>query len=240
MSAPAPVGQRRDELAANLAALRLRLRQACADAGRSPDEVTLVAVTKTFPASDVRLLVDLGVTDIGENREQEARVKVEECPDLPVRWHFVGQLQTNKARSVARYAAVVHSVDRTRLVTAISAGARAAGRTVTCLVQVDLDERPPSEGRGGVPPERAVEIADAIATADGLVLGGVMAVAPLDADPRAAFALLAEVALAVREAHPGAVVLSAGMSADLEEAIACGATHVRIGSALLGSRPPLR
>ncbi|WP_119729822.1 YggS family pyridoxal phosphate-dependent enzyme [Thermomonospora amylolytica] len=227
------VRARRDELAANLRTVRERIAAACAAAGRDPAEVTLVAVTKTFPASDVRLLAGLGVADVGENRDQEAAAKAAECADLPLTWHFVGQLQTNKARSVAGYADVVHSVDRTRLVTALSSAAVRAGRTLRCLVQVSLDERP---GRGGAAPSEVPELADLIAASDGLELGGVMAVAPLGADPAPAFARLAGVAERLRAAHPSATVISAGMSGDLEQAVACGATHVRIGTALLGGR----
>lgn len=234
---------RRAELAANLAAVRARIAAACAAAGRRPDEVTLIAVTKTFPASDVRLLAELGVRDVGENRDQEAAPKAAACAELPLRWHFVGQLQTNKARSVARYAHVVHSVDRARLVDALVSSARRAGRQVTALVQVDLGTVPaPGAGeldRGGAPPGAVLELADAIASAEGLRLGGVMAVAPLGADPGPAFARLAALAAALRGRYPDATMVSAGMSADLEAAVGHGATHVRIGTALLGGRPPL-
>lgn len=227
---------RRDELAANLAAVRERIAAACAAAGRDPAELTLIAVTKTFPASDVRLLAGLGVSDVGENRDQEAAPKAADCADLPLRWHFVGQLQTNKCRSVAGYAAVVHSVDRERLVGALSRAAVAAGRTVTALVQVALDDDP---GRGGAPVRQVPALADAVAAAPGLRLGGVMAVAPLGADPDPAFARLAEVAAAVRRAHPDAAIVSAGMSGDLEAAVRRGATHLRVGTALLGGRAPV-
>jgi uncharacterized pyridoxal phosphate-containing UPF0001 family protein len=262
---------RADELRANLKAVRARIAAACEAVGRSADDVTLIAVTKTFPASDVRLLVELGVTDIGENRDQEAARKAAECADLDPgpRWHFVGQLQVNKARSVVRYADVVHSVDRLRLVEVLGARARAAGRVITCLVQVDLDPepdpgaerrprgvpggRPPGLAprgvpggrppglvpRGGAPPGDVPRLAAAIAAEAGLTLGGVMAVAPLGAPPRPAFRRLAEVARAVRAAHPDATIISAGMTGDLEEAIAEGATHVRVGTALLGGRRPL-
>jgi PLP dependent protein len=250
---------RADELRANLKAVRARIAVACEAAGRIADDVTLIAVTKTFPASDVRLLVELGVRDIGENRDQEAARKAAEVGDLdpPPRWHFVGQLQVNKARSVVRYADVVHSVDRLRLVQVLGARSRAVGRAVTCLVQVNLDSelalgaepespgrhrpgRPPGLApRGGAAPGDVARIADAIAAEAGLTLGGVMAVAPLDAPPRPAFRRLAEVARAVRAAHPAATIISAGMTGDLEEAIAEGATHVRIGTALLGGRRPL-
>jgi pyridoxal phosphate enzyme (YggS family) len=224
---------REDQMAANLAAVRQRVAKACAAVGRSADEVTVIAVTKTFPASDVRLLAGLGVTDIAENRDQEASAKAAECRDLPLTWHFVGQLQTNKARSVVSYSDVVHSVDRERLVTALSRAAVGAGRSLRCLVQVALDD---AEGRGGVRPGELSALADMIASAPGLTLGGVMAVAPLGGDPAAAFRRLAEVAAALRADHPGADTISAGMSGDMEEAIACGATHLRVGTALLGGR----
>ena len=245
---------RAEQLRANLKAVRARIAAACEAAGRPADDVTLIAVTKTFPASDVRLLVELGVTDIGENRDQEAAPKAAEIGALALdpgpRWHFVGQLQANKARSVVRYADVVHSVDRLRLVEVLGARARAVGRAVTCLVQVDLDWepdqgaererlRPGLAPRGGAPPGDVASLADAIAAEAGLTLGGVMAVAPLDAPPRPAFRRLAEVARAVRAAHPDATIISAGMTGDLEEAIAEGATHVRVGTALLGGRRPL-
>jgi PLP dependent protein len=224
---------RRDDLAANLTALRERVAKACDAAGRSPDEVTIIAVTKTFPASDVRLLAGLGVTDIAENRDQEAAAKAAECDDLDLTWHFVGQLQTNKVRSVVSYADVVHSVDRPRLVTALSREAVRAERTVRCLIQVALDE---AEGRGGALPRDVRALADALDAASGLELAGVMAVAPLGADPAPAFARLAEISVSLRAAYPSAEMVSAGMSGDMEHAIVNGATHVRVGTALLGGR----
>jgi pyridoxal phosphate enzyme (YggS family) len=228
---------RREDLAANLAAVRERIAKACEAAGRTPDEVTLVAVTKTFPASDVRLLAGLGVTDVAENRDQEAAPKAAECDDLGLTWHFVGQLQTNKARSVVSYSDVVHSVDRVRLVTALSRAAAGAGRSLRCLIQVSLDEAiPDQQGRGGVRPDEVRAVADALAAAEGLELGGVMAVAPLGADPAPAFDRLAEVSISLRAEYPSAKTVSAGMSADMEQAIASGATHVRVGTALLGGR----
>ncbi|MBB2912867.1 hypothetical protein FHS43_004162 [Streptosporangium becharense] len=226
---------RRDEIAAGLARVEAEIAEACRAAGRDRKELTLIAVTKTYPASDVRLLAGLGVTDVGENRDQEASAKARECADLNLSWHFVGQLQTNKARSVVRYADVVHSVDRPRLAEALGREAAGAGRRVTCLVQIALDDDP---DRGGVRPAGAAALAEAIAGTEGLVLGGVMAVAPLGADPGRAFAKLREIAQEVREAHPGADVISAGMSGDMSQAIANGATHLRVGTALLGRRKP--
>jgi PLP dependent protein len=231
---------RRDELSGRLVSVRRRIAEACAAVGRDAGEVTLIAITKTFPASDVRLLYGLGVPDVGENRDQEAAPKAAECADLApgLTWHFVGQLQTNKAASVVRYARVVHSVDRVRLVRALGTQARRAGRVVTCLVQVDLDPDPdPDPGRGGAAPAQIPELAVAVAAEEGLLLGGVMAVAPLGVPPAAAFAPLPAIAAAVRAIRPEAAMISAGMSADMEAAIAVGATHVRVGTALLGGRP---
>jgi pyridoxal phosphate enzyme (YggS family) len=228
--------ERRAELSRRLNEVSERIAKACSAAGREPGEVTLIAITKTFPASDVRLLHELGMRDVGENRDQEAAPKAAECAGLdpPLRWHFVGQLQTNKARSVVGYASVVHSVDRLHLVRALGAQARKVGRAVTCLVQVSLDG---DETRGGVAEAGAGEVARAIAGEDGLALGGVMAMAPLGVAPAEAFAPLPRIAAAVRAIDPGARMVSAGMSGDLEEAVAAGATHVRVGTALLGGRP---
>ena len=229
---------RRDELAANLAATRARIEAACVAAGRAVEDVVLIAVTKTWPAEDIRLLAELGVRDVGENRDQEARDKHAICADLDLCWHFVGQLQRNKVGSVGKYADVVHSIDRTALVSALGRAATASGRTITGLVQVSLDPSP-TTGRGGAAPGDVEPLADAIASTPGLVLGGVMAVAPPDSDPRDAFARLADVAAAVRRSHPDATTVSAGMTGDLEAAIENGATHVRVGTALLGRRTPL-
>jgi PLP dependent protein len=236
-----PGGGRLTEIATSLTTVRARIAAACQAAGRSTDAVTLIAITKTFPATDIRILSSLGVRDVGENRDQEAAPKAAEVADLrdELTWHFVGQLQTNKAASVARYADVIHSVDRPRLVTALGAAARKAGRPLRCLVQVSLDDEP---GRAGAPADQVLAIAGAVASQTGLELGGVMAVAPLAAEsvpggPRAAFERLAGIAALVRAQHPGAVMISAGMSGDLEDAIAAGATHVRVGTALLGGRP---
>ena len=235
-----PLSDRQHELAANLAEVRHRIDAAASAANRDPGTITLVAVTKTWPASDVRLLAGLGVTDVGENRDSEAAAKHEACRDLRLRWHFVGQLQRNKARSVASYADVVHSVDRLELVSALDRHAVGHGRRVTALVQVSLDEPAPGAGAGraGADPADVPALADAIAAARALDLGGVMAVAPLGADPDPAFARLARVAETLRGGHPAATTVSAGMSGDLEAAIRHGATHVRIGTALLGPREP--
>jgi PLP dependent protein len=192
-------------------------------------------VTKTYPAADVAALRGFGVTDFGENRDQEAAPKAAALAGLDITWHFIGQLQTNKAGSVARYAHVVHSVDRIRLVRHLGAAAGSVGRQLTCLVQVSIDG---DTERGGVPVSGVPAIAEAIATEPGLVLGGVMAVAPLGLPPAAAFDVLRDCSGAVRVIRPEAGIISAGMSGDLEDAIAAGATHLRIGTALLGERKP--
>ncbi len=235
---------RKTQLADNLARVEERISAACAAAGRPREDVTLIVVTKTYPASDVRLLAELGVRHVAENRDQDAAPKAAACSDLPLTWHFVGQLQTNKVRSVVNYAGLVHSVDRARLVTALSKAAVEAGREVGCLIQVALDAETTERGeRGGVAPGGVSDLADAIAEAEGLRPAGLMTVAPLAGPyagrPRAAFDRLMEIATHLRAAHPAANMVSAGMSADLEDAVAAGATHVRVGSAVLGVRPRL-
>ena len=243
---------RRAELAGNLAGIMARISAACAAAGRCESEITLIAVTKTRPAADVLAMLTLGLTDFGENRDQEAAAKAacvamvlrgggpEHPPAARITWHFIGQLQANKATSVVAYADVVHSVDRVRLVRALGAAARAArgsgaARPMTCLVQVSLDGDP---ARGGVPFRSFSQVAEAIAAEDSLTLGGVMAVAPLGVTAAKAFEPLRLISARARRVSPGATIISAGMSGDLEAAVQCGATHLRIGTALLGNRRP--
>ncbi|MER6226031.1 YggS family pyridoxal phosphate-dependent enzyme [Streptomyces sp900105755] len=235
---------RKTELAGNLAKVEERIAAACAAAGRKREEVTLIVVTKTYPASDVRILSGLGVRHVAENRDQDAAPKAAECSDLPLVWHFVGQLQTNKVRSVVGYADVVQSVDRARLVDALSREAVRAGREVGCLLQVALDAGASGRGeRGGVAPDGIEELAALVAGSPGLRLDGLMTVAPLAGEyagrQRAAFGRLMDLSTDLRRAHPAANMVSAGMSADLEEAVAAGATHVRVGTAVLGVRPRL-
>lgn len=231
------MSRRRDELAARLHDVHARMERAADAAGRPVDELELVVVTKYFPASDVDALVDLGVRHIGENKDQEAGAKVAELArrdDVTV--HFVGQLQSNKAGHVAGYADVVQSVDRAKIVKALDRAAQHHGRHLDVLLQVALDD---ADGRGGAQPGELPALADLVEEADALRLRGVMAVAPLDGDPRRAFARLREVADGIRAGHPDATWVSAGMSADLEDAVAEGATHLRVGTAILGSRPSL-
>lgn len=235
---------RKGELAANLAKVEERIAAACTAAGRKREEVTLIVVTKTYPASEVRILSALGVRHVAENRDQDAAPKAAECSDLPLEWHFVGQLQTNKVRSVVGYADLVQSVDRSRLVTAMSKEAVRQEREVGCLIQVALDAGENLRGeRGGVAPGGIDELADLVAKSPGLRLDGLMTVAPLTGEyagrQQAAFERLMDLSTDLRRAHPTANMVSAGMSADLEEAVAAGATHVRVGTAVLGVRPRL-
>lgn len=227
--------ERTAEIATGLAGTMARVRDAVTAAGRT-DMVDLVVVTKTFPSSDLAILTSLGVTDIAENRDQEARAKREELPDDPVlRWHMIGRVQRNKAASLASWADTVDSLDRIEIVEPLGASALALGRRIEVLVQVALDpvER---EGRGGIAPSQAIDLAAAIATQPALILRGVMGIAPYPGDPGEAFERLAAVAAGLRERWPEATCISAGMSGDLEIAIAHGATQVRVGGAILGQR----
>ncbi|GAC1367738.1 MAG: YggS family pyridoxal phosphate-dependent enzyme [Pseudarthrobacter sp.] len=229
------------ELAERLAAVKQRIASATAEAGRGDGLPTLIVVTKFHPATDIRLLAGLGVRDVGENRDQEASSKAAELAGLGLNWHFVGQLQSKKAKSVARYAHAVHSVDRPGLIDglqrAIAAEQDRTGRgALQCFIQVSLDDDAGAH-RGGAAPAEVPLLADQLAAADGLELAGVMAVAPLGAPPEAAFEKLAGISAALVAVHPSATAISAGMSQDLEAAIRFGATHLRIGSDILGSRP---
>jgi pyridoxal phosphate enzyme (YggS family) len=236
----APGDARTAELAQRLGAVRRRIETAVDASGRT-ELPRLIVVTKFHPAADVRRLAALGVTDVGENRDQEAAAKSADLADIALQWHFIGQLQSNKAKSVAKYASSVQSIDRLQLVDALAkAIAReqdATGRSdLDCFIQVGLDDDAGSH-RGGASPSDVEVIAGRIESAPGLQLSGLMAVAPLGADPEAAFEKLAGISEALRAKHPTATGISAGMSQDLEAAVKFGATHLRIGSDILGSRP---
>jgi len=229
----------------NLAAVAERITRAAA-APRAPGieagEPRLIVVTKFHPGADVTRLASLGVTDVGENRDQEAAAKAVEVANPALRWHFIGQLQSNKAKSVVRYAHSVHSVDRAPLVKALGKAMReyraeTARDDLHCYIQVDLGDYPESAGRGGAAPSEVLPLARMIAATDGLVLDGVMAVAPLGEDPDQAFARLAGISAELHAEFPQASAISAGMSQDLEAAIRWGATHLRVGSDVLGPRP---
>ncbi len=218
-----------------LARVDARIADAARANGRDPSEITRIVVTKFHPAQLVRDLYALGVRDVGENRQQEITAKRAELGDLAdLRWHFVGQIQTNKARAVRAAASVVHSVDRAKLADALDSAAEPGTPPLDVLVQINLTL---DAGRGGTSESDVVALAEHVAGCPGLRLRGVMAVAPLDEDPAAAFARLADHAARVRAVVPDASWISAGMTGDFEEAIAVGATHLRIGSAITGNRP---
>lgn len=225
------MSRRQVELAANLADVEARIEAACVVAGRERDEITLIAITKTWPAQDVARLIDLGLRHFGESREQEGHAKWADVRDLhpladQTTWHFVGRIQRNKAARISEWADVIHSVDRSALIAPLSRTHPAV------LIQVALDS---SLDRGGIEPEQVPVLAEQVLAA-GLTLRGVMAVAPLHADPRPGFDLLVRIRDELVRTHPSATWVSAGMSGDLEAAIAAGATHVRLGTSILGSR----
>jgi pyridoxal phosphate enzyme (YggS family) len=230
------MSDRRSQIARGLAETRERIAQACRAAHRDAADVTLVVVTKTFPASDVRHLVELGVHDVAENRDQEAKAKVAELMDVDVRWQYIGQLQRKKASSVVRWADLITSIDRPELAEACAAAAQRAEIRQDVCVQVNLDP-PERAGRGGVAPHDLMALVVDVLAHPTLRLRGLMAVAPYPGDPHLAFAELARLHAQVLALAPEATLLSAGMSQDLEAAIAHGATQVRIGGAILGNRP---
>lgn len=207
-----------------------RVADACRDAQRRPDEVTVIAVTKFHPASLIRELAELGIRDVGENRHQDAAPKAAELRELDLTWHFVGQLQSNKARAVLEYARIIHSVDRPSLVSALAK----AEQSCEVFLEVNLTDDP---GRGGVAPGDLEGLAERVLEHPTLRLAGVMAVAPLDESPRSAFARLRLISERLRRIAPDARAISAGMSGDFPDAIAEGATHLRIGTAITGKRP---
>ncbi|SDR06014.1 hypothetical protein SAMN02800687_3530 [Curtobacterium sp. UNCCL20] len=230
-SDPSPDGG----LEARLASVRSGISDAARAAGRSADELTLVVVTKFHPASLVRELAALGVTDVGENRHQEAQAKAAELADLALTWHFVGQLQSKKARQVRRYAHVVQSLDRDSVVDAFApTESEPEPPVIDGFVQVNLTDDP---GRGGVQPDDVDAMVERVLATGTIRLRGVMAVAPLDEEPRPAFARLRGISERVRSIEPAATDISAGMSGDYADAVLEGATHLRIGTAITGKRP---
>ena len=216
-------------LAERLARVDGAIADAARAAGRDVGELTRIVVTKFHPAELVRELVALGVRDVGENRHQEAVAKAAELSDLELDWHFVGQLQSNKAKAVRAYAAAVHSVDRASLADALAGEA-----PLDVFLELNLTGDP---ARGGVDPERMQQLAERVLSTSGLVLRGVMAVAPLDEEPRAAFERVRAASESLVRIAPAATAISAGMSGDFREAILEGATHLRIGTAITGKRP---
>ena len=242
--APGQHDPRLEQLRGRLAAVRQRIDTAVEAAGRQERPPQLIVVTKFHPADDVRRLASLGITDVGENRDQEAAEKAAAVGGLHLRWHFIGQLQSNKAKSVVKYAHAVHSVDRLQLAGALARAMAAeqdrTGRApLECFIQVSLDDDAGGH-RGGALPADIPALAEQVAAAEGLRLAGVMAVAPFGADPVPAFEKLAGLSARLAAVYPGATGISAGMSQDLEQAVRFGATHLRVGSDILGPRPALR
>ena len=232
------MNNRLSEIQGNLDRIQTRISKACSVVGRNNSEITLIAVTKTYPASDVDLLKQLGIENVGENRDKEAASKKSEVKN-EFKWHFIGQLQSNKAKSVVNYAELIHSVDRWSLAKEIQKSAQGINKIQPVLIQVDLDQTGPDPTRGGIWPAELSELASSISQASHLDLKGLMSVAPLGENPELAFARLNEIRVGFLKEHPQAQILSAGMSDDLEAAILHGATHLRIGSALLGERPKI-
>lgn len=223
-------------LAERLSSVRQRIAASLRANNRPTDDATLIVVTKFHPADLVRALVACGVHDVGENKHQEAAAKQAECADLDVMWHFIGQLQSNKAAAVRRYADAVHSVDRPSLVSALERAGDNEPETGTleCFLQINLTEDP---SRGGAAWDDIPTMSEMLLEARTLTFAGVMAVAPLDVDPRAAFDRVAQASEVVQSIAPHARAISAGMSHDFEAAIAAGATHLRIGTQITGKRP---
>ena len=235
MSVILSTGDRESEIEANLREVRSRIEAGCEAADRDPALVRLIVVPKTYPVSDIRLLHQLGHTDIGENSDQEALDKRAACMDLPLTWHMIGQVQQRKASSVAGWADVVHSIDRTELVERLGRAAAIAAKKVAVFIQVSLDPQVRA-ARGGLALAEVVRLADSVLSFDSLDLLGVMGVAPHPGDPDEAFARLALALAAMQERAPKATQISAGMSGDLEAALYHGATQVRLGGAVLGIR----
>jgi pyridoxal phosphate enzyme (YggS family) len=222
-------------LAERLDEVQSSISDALRDAGRPAHDVTTIVVTKFHPASLVRELVSLGVMDVGENRHQEAFAKSRELTDLDLRWHFIGQLQSNKAAQALEYASVIHSLDRVSLVRAISASNASTARVVDAFIQVNLTDDP---SRGGVAVTDLESFAEAVVSSGGIAVRGLMAVAPLGVEPAAAFERVRAASTRLLTVCADATDLSIGMSGDFREAIFAGATHLRIGTAITGNRPP--
>ena len=226
-----PISSSSPSLAERLEEVREGVAAAAATAGRGVGEITMIVVTKFYPASLLRELYALGVREVGENRHQEAQAKAAELDDLDLGWNFIGQLQSKKAKQVRAYAHSVHSLDRASVIEALGSS---DGTTIECFVQLNLTEDP---GRGGVQAADLERTTELVLATPGLELLGVMAVAPVGEEPRPAFARVREASERMRRLAPGARYISTGMSGDYREAILEGATHLRIGSAITGNRP---
>jgi pyridoxal phosphate enzyme (YggS family) len=226
---------RKDQILSNLESVKEKISAAAQAAGRSPSEITLIAVTKTFPVSDLEILHELGVRNFGENRDQEAAPKVSALP-ADITWHFQGGIQSNKLKSISNWASVIHSVDKFKYAQMISQFS--VGKTKEIFIQVSLDTLPQS--REGVDPADLMQLAEQIMSLPNLEVKGLMVVAPLDQPTEQAFVRLQQIQQKFIQLYPAASSLSSGMSGDYELAISLGATHVRIGSSILGNRSPIK
>ena len=226
---------RKDQILSNLESVKEKISTAAQAAGKSPSEITLIAVTKTFPVSDLEILYELGVRNFGENRDQEAAPKVSALP-ADITWHFQGGIQSNKLKSISNWASVIHSVDKFKYAQMISQFS--VGKTKEIFIQVSLDTLPQS--REGVDPADLMQLAEQIMSLPNLEVKGLMAVAPLDQPTEQAFVRLQQIQQKFIQLYPAASSLSSGMSGDYELAISLGATHVRIGSSILGNRSPIK
>ena len=226
---------RKDQILSNLESVKEKISTAAQAAGRAPSEITLIAVTKTFPVSDLEILYELGVRNFGENRDQEAAPKVGVLP-ADITWHFQGGIQSNKLKSISNWASVIHSVDKFKYAQMISQFS--VGKTKEIFIQVSLDSLPQS--REGVDPADLMQLAEQIMSLPNLEVKGLMAVAPLDQPTEQAFVRLQQIQQKFIQLYPAASSLSSGMSGDYELAISLGATHVRIGSSILGNRSPIK
>jgi pyridoxal phosphate enzyme (YggS family) len=222
------MSNRKEEITRNLEDVKERINRAAESAGRDPAEVNLIVVTKTFPISDIEILRDLGEANFGENRDQEAGPKAE---IISATWHFQGQIQSNKIKSICQWADVIHSISSENEILKFAQ----SERKHQLFLQVSLDGQ---AGRGGASPAELVQLADLVNESNNLELLGLMAVAPLGVEPEKAFADLAQINQGFQSQFPNSKYLSAGMSGDFEAAIKFGATHIRVGSSILGSRSP--
>jgi pyridoxal phosphate enzyme (YggS family) len=223
-------------LASRYQAVKSQVADAARKHGRSLDDIELIVISKNHPVGLVEELYDLGQRHFGENRDQEAAPKAAATASLTgITWHFVGQLQSNKVKSVLNYAKYLHSVDRSSLLSALAKELSKTPINVKCFVQLNLTDDP---GRGGIQPSDIMSFADSVATVPGIELQGVMGVAALDRDPRIDFETIAHCSAQLTSAHPRAKYISAGMSHDFEQALEFGATHLRIGTAITGNRNP--
>lgn len=226
---------RLEELKNNLDTVTREVREAEQKAGREPGSVTILPVTKFHPAEDIALLAQLGITTVGENREQEAKQKKAELGDL-VDIAMIGQIQTKKANSVTRWASSVHSLDSIKLARALNRGMDNAERAepLPCLIQLSFDD---DVNRGGVAREDLPALIEEVAELENLLIDGFMVVPPIGEDPVPVFEASKSIAMQYEKELGRTMTLSAGMSADFVDAIACGSDIVRVGTKLLGARP---